>query len=84
MLDNVRAIAVDVQPGQRIVQHRSMEQRALRALGRLNIEELRLDRQDLAEAFDVTTGDWQQAELDALFEGIGGESLALHQPERLQ
>ena len=58
---------------------------ALRAMRRLGVEQPRLQREDLLQAFDVAPGDREQAELDAPLERICREALpASGQAERLQ
>ena len=67
---DLRLFAVDVQPGQRFVERASVQQAALRALWRLDIEEPWLHRQDLVKPLDVTAGDRQNAELNTAFQGV--------------
>ena len=61
-----------------------MEQAALDALRRLDVDEARLQHQDLMER-PRRGGDRQDAQLDAPLERIGGESLpASREAERMQ
>ena len=77
---DVRPFAVNVQPGQRFGECAPVQQAALRALWRLDIEEPWLHRQDLVKALDVTAGDRQNAELHPAFQGVCRETLpASHQ-----
>jgi hypothetical protein len=59
MRDGVGPIAMHVEPGDGLAQHRAVEQRPLRAGGGLKIDEPRLKRQDLLEALDVAARDRQ-------------------------
>ena len=85
VFDHLGAVAVDLEPGERLVEGRAVEQSPLRAIRSLDVEQPLLQHQYLLQAFDVAPGDWEQAELDAAFERISREALtAPDQPERLQ
>ena len=85
MLDDVGAVAVDFEPGERFVERRAVEQAALGAMGRLDVEQPVLQAENLLQPLDVAPRDRQQAELDAALERIGREALpAADQAERLQ
>ena len=74
--DDVRPLTVDVQPGQRLIERAPVEQSALGALRCLNVEQLRLGRQDLVKPLDVPAGDRQNAQLHAALQRIGRKALA--------
>ena len=71
MLYEIRPVAVNLEPCQRVVQHMPMEQCALRPERRANVHEPRLQREDLVQPFDVSPWHRQHAEFDAPLERIG-------------
>ena len=85
MLDDVGPVAVDFEPGERFVERRAVEQAALGAMRRLDVEQPMLQAEDLLQPLDVAPRDRKQAELDAALERICREALpASDQAERLQ
>jgi hypothetical protein len=68
--DDVRTIAVNLEPRDRFRQHGAMKQRSLRARRSLDIEESRLQRQNLLETLDISSCDRQHSQIDATFERI--------------
>ncbi len=74
MGDDVRAVAVDLEPGDRLVQRRSGAAGALRARRRLEVEQPWLHRHDVLQALDVASRDRQHAELDPALERICRET----------
>ena len=83
--DDVGPIAVNLEPGQRLVERRPVEQPALGAERRLDVEQPRQQREDLLQALDVAARDRQQAELDAPLQRIGVEAgPRADQAERMQ
>src|SRR5688572_10920562 len=53
MRHHVRAIAVNLQPGDGLREHRSVQQTSLRPRRRVDVEQPRLERDDLVEPLDV-------------------------------
>lgn len=85
VLDDIRSVAVDVEPGQRLRQRRSMEQTALAAHWCLDVHQSRNDAEHLLESFDVAARDRQQAELDPPLRPVRMKSLwPSDQAERVQ
>ena len=82
VFDRVRPVAVDVQPGDRLAQHRAMQKRPLRPDRRLEIDQPRLQGENLLQSLDVAPGDGQQPEFDAPFECIRRKPPAGDEPER--
>src|SRR5262245_1442588 len=74
MRGRLRTIAVNLQPGERLVDDVAMEQRALRAKRRAQVPEARLDDENLMQALDVAPGNRQHAELDPTLEWIRRET----------
>ena len=69
--DHIRPFTVDFEPGDRLWQDGAVEQPALRAGRGLGIEQARLQRENLLQAFDVAPGNWEQAQFDPPLECIG-------------
>ena len=85
VFDDLGAVAVDFEPGERFVEGRAVEQAALGAMGRLDVEQPVLQADNLLQPLDVAPRDRKQAELDAALERICREALpASDQAERLQ
>src|SRR5215203_7424111 len=85
VLDDVRAIAVYLEPGERFVEDRAVQQCALGAERRLDLDQPVLQAEDLLQALDVAAGNRQQPELEAALQRIRGEALPPpDQAERLQ
>ena len=53
VIDHVRTVAVDLEPGDRLVEGRAVEQAALRAMRRVDVEQAVLHAEDLLQALDV-------------------------------
>lgn len=79
--DGIGTIAVNLQPRERVLQNRAVQQSALRPYRGLDVNELRLDRDDLLQSLEVAPGYGQYAKLDSAFERIRREALAANQPE---
>ncbi len=62
--DDIRAVAVDLEPGQRLIERLAMQQASLRAHRRLDVEHARDHREDLLKAFDVAARNRQQSQLE--------------------
>lgn len=71
MLQDVRALGVDLQPGQRFAQDVPVQKRALRTNGRAEIEQPRLHGKNLVKPLDVAARHLQHPEIDAALERIG-------------
>jgi hypothetical protein len=71
MFHGVRPIAMNLQPGERFAEDVTMEQGALRTQRCAEVEEARLQREDLLETLDVAPRHLQHAQLDAAFERVG-------------
>ena len=85
VLDDIRAITVDLEPGQRLRQRRSMQQTALAAHRGLDVHQSRNDAEHLLESFYVAAGDRQQPELDPALRPVRMKSLwRADQAERVQ
>ena len=73
MSHDIGPIAVDLHPRDRLVQRRSVEQAALGAGRRVDLEEPRLHRHDVLQSFDVAPGDREHPDLDAPLERVSRE-----------
>lgn len=71
MLQDLRTIAVDLEPRERFVEDVAMEERALRTDGRAQIEQPRLHGENLMEPLDIAARYLQHPEVDAALEWIG-------------
>jgi len=69
--DRIGTIAVNLEPGDRFGQHRPVHQRTLGARRGLRVEQARLQREDLLQAFDIPPRDRQHSQLNSAFERIG-------------
>ena len=75
MRDDLRAIAMNLEPGERFVQGLPMQERTLRPHRSPQIEQPRLQRQNLLKMLDVASRNLQHAELHAPFERVRREAL---------
>ena len=73
--DGLRAIAMNLQPRERFVQRLPMQERTLRPHRSPQVEQTRLERQNLLKMLDVASWDLQHAELHAPFERVRREAL---------
>ena len=83
--DDVRPVAVNLQPGDRLVQRGAVQHASLRARRRLELEQPRLHRHDVLQALDVAPRDRQHPDLDAPLERICREARpTTGKPQRMQ
>ena len=75
---------MDLQPGDRFVEDGAVEQAAMGALRRLQVEQARLQRDDLLQPLDVAPRDRQHAELDPALERVGRKAAPADQAERVE
>ena len=73
--DGFRPIAMNLQPRERFVQGLPMQERTLRPHRSPQIEQTRLERQNLLKMLDVASWNLQHAELHAPFERVRREAL---------
>ena len=81
--NHIGSIAVNLEPGDGLWQHRTMEQSPLRSRRSLRVQEAGLESEDLLQPLDVASGDRQQTQFDPSFERVGREPSSCDQPERM-
>jgi len=72
--DDIRTTTVNLQPGQRLFDHRAVQQSSLRSMGSLDVQQARLQGENLVQPLDIAARNRQHPELDAAFERIRGET----------
>ena len=73
--DDLRPIAVNLQPGQRVVDRMAVQESALRPEWHAHVEQSRLQRENLVQVLDIASGHLQHAQLHTPLQGIGREPL---------
>jgi len=81
--NHIGSIAVNLEPGNGLWQHRTMKQSPLRSRRSLRVQEAGLESEDLLQPLDVASGDRKQTQFDPSFECVGREPSSCDQPERM-
>ena len=85
MRHRIRPIAMNLQPRDRFRKRRTVEKAALCARRCVDVDQPRLQREDLLQSLDVAAGNRQQPEFHPPFERIGREALTpADEAERLE